>query len=71
MKVGQEIYVNDAIGNVVILDIKEDYLILCRLGNGTFIKAKDYFMENDKLSWEHGEYYWSFDKLIEAINKIK
>lgn len=71
MKVGQEIYVNDAIGNVVILDIKEDYLILCRLGNGTFIKAKDYCMENDKLSWEHGEYYWSFDKLIEAINKIK
>lgn len=69
MRVGQKIYINDSIGNVVILDIKEDYLILFRLGNGTFIKAKDYYIENDKLSWEHGDYYLNFDKLIEAINK--
>lgn len=69
MRVGQEIYVNDAIGNVVILDIQEDYLVLFNAERGKFIKANHYYNEGGKLSWEHGDYYLDFDKLIEAINK--
>jgi len=30
LKVGNTIYVNDSIGNAVIVDIQEDYIILLR-----------------------------------------
>lgn len=63
VKVGEKIYVNDSIGNAIVLDIKEDYLILFRLDAGQFIKANDYFMKNGRLVWSYGKYYNSFMEL--------
>ena len=66
MKVGQGLYVNDAIGNVRILDIQKEYIILFK-ENGQFVKANKYYYENEKLTWEHGGYYNSLNELISVL----
>jgi len=67
MKIGDMIYVNDSIGEAVILDIKEEYLILFRLNGGQFIKGNNYQIKDDNISWCNGEYYSNLNELIEAI----
>ena len=66
MNIGDKIFVNDSIGEVVVLDIKKDYLVLLREG-GRYVKANKYYYENEKLSWEHGAYYNNLDDLIKAL----
>jgi len=67
IEVGEKIYVNDSIGNVIVLDIKEDYLILFRLDAGQFIKANGYKVRYGKLVWNSGEYYNSLNELIKGL----
>lgn len=67
LKVGNTIYVNDSIGNAIVLDMKEDYLILFRLDAGQFIKANGYEVRYGKLVWNSGEYYSSLKELLESI----
>ncbi len=67
MKIGDIIYVNDSIGNAVILDIQNDYIILFRLSSGQFVKANGYKIDRDNISWNSGEYYNNLNELIEAI----
>ena len=64
--VGDKLYVNDAIGNVVVLDIQKEYVILFK-ENGQFVKANKYYYENKKLTWEHGGYYNNLTELIKSI----
>lgn len=67
MNIGDKIFVNDSIGEVIVIDVKKDYLILFRLDAGQFVKANKYYYENGKLSWEHGSYYNNLDNLIQAL----
>lgn len=69
LRVGDKLYVNDSIGNVVVLDVKKDYSILFRLDIGQFVKVNKYYYENGKLTWEHGSYFNNMDDLVENINK--
>jgi len=66
LKVGNTIYVNDSIGNAVIVDIQEDYIILLR-DTGQFIKGNGYEIRYNKLIWNSGEYYNSLMELIQAL----
>ena len=66
LKVGNTIYVNDSIGNAVIVDIQEDYIILLR-DTGQFIKGNGYEIRYNKLIWNSGEYYSSLKELMESI----
>ncbi|NLZ34712.1 MAG: hypothetical protein GX889_07365 [Clostridiales bacterium] len=70
IKVGEKIYVNDSIGNVIILDVQKEYLILFR-ENCTFIKANDYFIKNGRLVWSYGDYYNSFIELALDIAEVE
>ena len=65
---GEKIYVNDSIGNVIVLDVQKKYLILFR-ENNTFIKANDYFIKNDGLVWSNGEYYNTFNDLLNNLKR--
>lgn len=67
MKISDMIYVNDSIGEAVILDIKEEYLILFRLNGGQFIKGNNYQIKDDNISWCNGEYYNNLNELIEGL----
>lgn len=67
MNIGDKIFVNDAIGEVIVIDIKKDYVILFRHEIGQFVKANKYYYEGEKLSWEHGAYYNNLDDLIQAL----
>lgn len=67
MKIGDMIYVNDSIGNAVILDKQKDYIILFRLERGQFIKANGYKINGDNISWCNGEYYNNLNELIEGL----
>lgn len=69
MNIGDKIYVNDSIGDAIILDIKKEYMILFRLGRGQFIKANGYEIRYGKLVWNSGEYYNSLNELIESIKR--
>lgn len=67
MEIGDMIYVNDSIGEAVILDIKEEYLILFRLNGGQFIKGNNYQIKDDNISWCNGEYYNNLNELIKGL----
>lgn len=70
MNIGSKIYINDSIGEVIILDIQEDYLILFRPERGQFIKANGYNKAvGNKLVWNNGEYYNSLKELMESIKR--
>jgi hypothetical protein len=69
LKVGQELYVNESLGDVIIIDVKNDYLILLRKETGQFIKANNYNFNSYKLSWEHGNYVNNFDDVINYFLK--
>ena len=71
IEVGEKIYVNDSIGNAIVLDIKDDYLILFRLDAGQFIKANGYEVKYGKLAWSYGEYYNSFIELALDIAEVE
>ena len=68
MNIGDKIYVNDSIGEVIILDIQDDYLILFRHERGQFIKANGYNKAaGNTIAWNSGEYYNSLMELIQAL----
>lgn len=68
IEVGEKIYVNDSIGNVIVLDVQKKYLILFR-ENFTFIIANDYFIKNGRLVWSNGEYYNTFNDLLNNLKR--
>lgn len=51
-------------GEVLILDVKKDYLVLAMVGDSKFIIARGYEYENGRLYWAQGEYYENLDDLI-------
>jgi|LSQX01.3.fsa_nt_gb YHS domain-containing protein len=63
MKVGTK--VKTSLGEVFVLDIQERYLILFNPVKGEFIRANNYKLNNNKVSWGGGEYYFSLKELIE------
>ena len=65
MEVGQR--VNTGAGEVLILDIQKDYLILFNEENKQFIKANGYDQDNGKVFWNGGEYYNNFEEIIESL----
>ena len=65
MEVGQR--VNTGAGEVLILDIQKDYLILFNEENKQFIKANGYDQDNETVFWNGGEYYNNFEELIESL----
>ena len=65
MEVGQR--VNTGAGEVLILDIQKDYLILSNEENKQFIKANGYDQDNETVFWNGGEYYNNFEELIESL----
>ena len=68
IEVGEKTYVNDSIGNVIILDVQKKYLILFR-ENCSFLKANDYFIKNGRLVWSNGEYYNTFNDLLNNLKR--
>ena len=67
MNIGDKIYVNDSIGNVIILDLQKNYIILFRLERVQFIKANGYEIKNNRLIWNDGEYFNSLNELVNAL----
>lgn len=67
LQVGKRVYINDSIGEVIILSVKDDYLILCRLDSGRIVKANTYYLEGNKIVWEHGEYFNNLDDYIVSL----
>lgn len=65
MEVGKR--VNTGAGEVLILDIQKDYLILFNQENKQFIKANGYQEDIDKVFWAQGEYYNSFEDLVKNL----
>ena len=65
MRVGDK--VKTGAGEVLVLEIQERYLILFNKEKGEFIKANNYQQDDEKLFWGQGEYYNSFNKLIENL----
>ena len=59
--------VQSSLGEVLILDVQGDYLILFRINGPEFIKANGYEFSNNKLTWNSGEYYSSLEDLINGI----
>lgn len=68
MNIGDKIYINDSIGEVIILDIQKDYIILFRLERIQFIKANGYNKAaGNTIAWNNGEYYNSLMELMKAL----
>ena len=67
MELGQRI--NTSLGEVIILDIKRNYLILFRTDVNQFIKANgyNYNTNTNNLSWGGGEYYQNFTDLVAGL----
>ena len=65
MEIGQRVITGA--GEVLILDIQKDYLILFNEENNQFIKANGYNKDNGKVFWNGGGYYNSFEELIENL----
>lgn len=65
MEIGQR--VNTGAGEVIVLDVQKDYLVLFNERNKQFIKANGYDENNQKVFWNGGEYYNSFEDLIENL----
>jgi len=62
MKVGEKI--NTSLGNILVLDVKDNYLILFDEINNKFVKANEWQEDYEKVFWKQGEYYNSIDELI-------
>lgn len=65
MNAGERI--KTGLGEVLILDIKDNYLILFSDLEGKFIKANGWYKMRDKIIWSSGEYYNSFDDLVDSF----
>lgn len=65
MEVGEK--VNTDAGEVIILDIQKDYLILFNPTGKKFIKAYGYDEKDEKVFWNGGAYYDSFKDLVENL----
>lgn len=65
MEVGHR--VNTGAGEVLILDIQKDYLILFNEENKQFIKVNGYDKNNQKIFWKGGEYYNNFEELVKNL----
>ena len=61
MKIGD--FINTSLGKVIVLDIKDKYLILFNQEEGKFIKANNYDIKDNKVFWQQGEYYSNLDGL--------
>lgn len=57
----------DTLGEVVILDIEKDRLILSVLDRNKFVICNSYWIDESGLSWLNGNYFDSFKDLIEAV----
>lgn len=67
MKVGNKI--KTSVGEVILLDVQENYLILFNEKKREFIKATGYKKDNEgKIYWVQGDYYFNFNELIESLN---
>ena len=71
LDVGIEIYVNSAIGNVIVPDVKKDYLILFNPDSVKFIMANNYKVSPNGIHWDSGEYYNSLNELIKGMLSVK
>lgn len=67
MKIGEKI--NTSLGEVLVLDVQKDYLILFDILNNRFIKANDWQKDYEKVFWGAGEYYNNLNELFENIIK--
>lgn len=70
LKVGKKYFINDSIGEVVLLYIHSEYLIMLRLETGQFIKANGYEEVYNKIVWNSGEYFNSFIELALDIAEM-
>lgn len=71
MKDAKKIYLGDivqsSLGEVIVLDIQDNYLIIFKANGPEFVKANGYEFRNNKLIWSSGEYYSSLTDLIDGI----
>ena len=65
INIGKKIYVNDCIGEVMILDMSKDYLILFNPDTKKFIRVTGYEVQY-RLVWDGEEYYNSLEELIKG-----
>jgi len=66
MKAGKKI--STSLGEVILLDVQEKYLVLFNEKKGEFIKANGYQKDSDgKIFWNSGEYYSSLNELIKNL----
>lgn len=65
MKIGERI--NTSLGELLILDIQDNYLILFNEYENKFIKANGYQEDYEKVFWNNGEYYFTLHELIENL----
>lgn len=54
-------------GEAIVLEQKEDYLILYRIDGDEFVKANNYEIRDGKLVWGHGNYYNNLSDLIQGL----
>ena len=67
MKIGEK--VNTSLGQILVLDVQKDYLILFDNLNNRFVKANNWQEDYEKVFWNGGEYYDSLNELIDSLNK--
>ena len=65
MKIGEKI--NTSMGEVLILDIQEKYLILFSEERKQFVKANGYKEDYGNVFWNGGDYYNSLNELIKNL----
>lgn len=69
MYIGDRLFTNAGIGEVIVLDVKKDYAVLFRVETSSFIKANHCEYNGHRLVWNSGEYYWTLDELIKSYKK--
>lgn len=57
----------DTLGEVVILDIEKDYLVLAVLDKNKFVVCNSYWIDVSGLCWLNGNYYSSFKDLVKGL----
>lgn len=68
MEIGQRI--KTGLGEVLVLDIQDKYLILFDDIGKKFVKANGYDKDSQgKIFWQGGEYYNSFTELVETLER--
>lgn len=65
MEIGKRI--NTSMGEVLILDVQEKYLILFSEERKQFVKANGYKEDHEKVFWNGGDYYNSLNELIKNL----